>query len=960
MALVLADRVRETTTTTGTGTVTLAGPVSGFQGFNAAIGNANTTYYTIADAATGAWEVGLGTYTSAGSTLARTTILSSSNAGAAVNFAAGTKDVFVTQPASRALYLAGAGTDVNAGAAAFTLNGVPYASSTSALATGSALVFDGTNLGIGTSSPSTYGKLAVVGASGTQVFVAADSASNTVFRGYSIGITGTATAYGSLQMQVDSGELKLTAGYSGWGGFQTFYTNGSERARIDSAGNLGIGTSSPTQKLDVAGTVRIVETGSPSGAAGLQVSVNGVNARTIRMTDTASSGKTFDFINRAQGVAGNFGFYDDTAGAYRYIIDSAGNLGLGVTPSAWSGLKAFEFVGVGSSLASAANNNLFLSSNAWYNGTNWRYGITAEASQYQSFSGAHKWYTAPSGTAGNAISFTQAMTLDASGNLLVGTTSAGGVGLTAYSSGIIRQNVSGTTLSQYQYSSSSVGTITTDGVNIAYNAAGVLIFGTNGTTERARITSGGDLLVGTTSVNQKLTVNGGIGALANVSATTGSLGVVIGTAGSATGTSDTAFIVSDNGGYGGYNDLIISPRNNTGSVGNLRIYTNGSERARIDSSGNLGIGTSSPGAKLDVVGQGRVLYNTGATNTGDQTTVTVGAITSGAHVASYGAGLQFQVTNSSGGYAGGRIVSRLAADNNTASLVFQARNYGYADSMTLDASGNLGIGLGAPLTLLHVSGDSATLATLQDTDGSFALIRFMNDSDDSQNISCGSNATAFVINTNATERARIDSSGNLLVGTTSASNIAGRASKINCVQNTNGAWAGGFVHSTATGAQAFGFGILYSASSPNSAQNPLLYCEDSTALRAEIRSNGGLANYSANNVNLSDRREKTNFAPAKSYLSTICAIPVQTFNYVDQNLEEDDGLTLGVVAQDVQAVAPELVMESNWGTAEQPKQRLSIYQTDLQYALMKCIQEQQALITALTARVAALESSTLQ
>jgi hypothetical protein len=124
-----------------------------------------------------------------------------------------------------------------------------------------------------------------------------------------------------------------------------------------------------------------------------------------------------------------------------------------------------------------------------------------------------------------------------------------------------------------------------------------------------------------------------------------------------------------------------------------------------------------------------------------------------------------------------------------------------------------------------------------------------------------------------------------------------------------------------------------------------------------VRSNGGVVNYSANDVNLSDRREKTNFAPAKSYLDIICAIPVQTFNYIDQNHEEDPGLTLGVVAQDVQEVAPELVMESNWGTAEEPKMRLSIYQTDLQYALMKCIQEQQAIITALTARITALEQA---
>jgi hypothetical protein len=98
MALVLADRVKETTTTTGTGTVTLLGAATGFQSFSV-VGNGNTTYYCIAGQTGGEWEVGVGTYTSSGTTLARTTVLASSNAGSAVNFSAGTKDVFVTYPA---------------------------------------------------------------------------------------------------------------------------------------------------------------------------------------------------------------------------------------------------------------------------------------------------------------------------------------------------------------------------------------------------------------------------------------------------------------------------------------------------------------------------------------------------------------------------------------------------------------------------------------------------------------------------------------------------------------------------------------------------------------------------------------------------------------------------------------------------------------------------------------------
>ena len=102
MALVLADRVRETTTTTGTGTVTLAGAVTGFQSF-AVVGNGNTTYYTIAGQGTSEWEVGIGTYTLSGTTLSRDTVLASSNSGSLVTFSAGTKDVFVDYPAGRAV-----------------------------------------------------------------------------------------------------------------------------------------------------------------------------------------------------------------------------------------------------------------------------------------------------------------------------------------------------------------------------------------------------------------------------------------------------------------------------------------------------------------------------------------------------------------------------------------------------------------------------------------------------------------------------------------------------------------------------------------------------------------------------------------------------------------------------------------------------------------------------------------
>lgn len=108
MALVLADRVQETTTSTGTGSVTLGGAVLGYQSF-AVVGNGNTTFYVIADQGGANWEVGVGTYSTTGPTLARTTVLSSSNSGSLVNFTAGTKTVFISYPSEKSVNLDSSG-----------------------------------------------------------------------------------------------------------------------------------------------------------------------------------------------------------------------------------------------------------------------------------------------------------------------------------------------------------------------------------------------------------------------------------------------------------------------------------------------------------------------------------------------------------------------------------------------------------------------------------------------------------------------------------------------------------------------------------------------------------------------------------------------------------------------------------------------------------------------------------
>ena len=121
MALVINDRVKVTSTTTGTGAMALGAAATGFETFAQGIGNNNTTYYCIFNQGTSEFEVGLGTLDATSANLTRTTVISSSNSDAAVDFAAGTKDVFCTLPASKSVYLDASGNPVGAASNGFAL-----------------------------------------------------------------------------------------------------------------------------------------------------------------------------------------------------------------------------------------------------------------------------------------------------------------------------------------------------------------------------------------------------------------------------------------------------------------------------------------------------------------------------------------------------------------------------------------------------------------------------------------------------------------------------------------------------------------------------------------------------------------------------------------------------------------------------------------------------------------------
>jgi len=358
----------------------------------------------------------------------------------------------------------------------------------------------------------------------------------------------------------------------------------------------------------------------------------------------------------------------------------------------------------------------------------------------------------------------------------------------------------------------------------------------------------------------------------------------------------------------------------------IAFAENGVEAMRIDSSGNLLVGTTTAIGKLTVQGASDIRITVNESGSSVRTDIisqtTQGQIgTVSNHpldLITNGTG-RARITNDGNLLLNGTVVANttggLTANNSFSGSV--ATQISLRNSATANGSGS------------QISFRGVSNAAAEHDYGYVTVVA------DDTTAKTGSMRFSTTGGSSPVERMRIDSSGNVLVGTTS--NTANYKTNI---QFDGSGVNGLYLQQTNASAGDPAFISCNDSQTLNNTSDAVSYT-DPGAQRWSLKKNGGLYNYQGNDSNLSDRREKTNFAPAKNYLDIICAIPVQTFNYIDQS-EEDSGLTLGVVAQDVQVVAPELVVESNWGTKDEPKMRLSIYQTDLQYALMKCIQELKA------------------
>jgi hypothetical protein len=546
-------------------------------------------------------------------------------------------------------------------------------------------------VGIGTSAPVANTPLTLQAASGYTDLLWLKSVGTNIDSRINFAPTGTGIA-----------QLNNTTGTG-----IALQISGAEKMRLDASGNLGLGTSVPEELLELSssnttgGQLLMESTGSSSGNyAGMRFKIaGGSNGGYEKAGIFALRGSggfndlSLIFATNTVADATNV-----TSANEKMRLDASGNLGLGVSPSSWSSsYKAIQFGTTGSIFGESGDAANYYTTNTFIDAGGFKYITTDFALGYFQENGVHSWRTAASGTAGNAISFTQAMTLDASGNLGVGVTSPG-------------------------YKVDIGGNLRLQGGNrkIAFN---------NGSVE--------------VSIDQVSGSTGGLFTLGNIGiGTTPTQRLTVKQSSSLDETGGIALERNGNNArlniYEGASQWIISPSYSSGGSLYPILFTTsigGNNTLYLGTSGNVGIGTTSPAQLLDVNGTAR----------GTRLNSTGGIVD-----------LDAQTGNN-------------FIQNSSSSMLFIANG---SERMRITSGGNVGIGTTSPTDKLVVASTGESIVTIQDLDGTNQYLSLAHNGGNSYFLSRdGSSNGSFVWyqnnGTSTTERMRITSGGELLINTTS-------------------------------------------------------------------------------------------------------------------------------------------------------------------------------------------------